>query len=378
MIGRAMSGEMLDRVTGAIRTLIEDRGASLAALQLQAALMTLPSVVARASDHGRVQRGLDFTAAVARGLLEDAAASLDHADTGQLPNRTVAARRALALEVGSQGRPFRGRRNAPGRLASVADALGYAPESLNVVRLDGSTPLGALIQDLAEFIVVHEVRYLVEQERQAQARQRAPLDSAIQIDWLARFEIYYAMWSSVNGLRNDIVHTIEHLRSDNTAEADLMARKALYYYTDFVARLEVFTRNGGLWLFPDREAEQRIANAVYLIRSPTPLTEIDQSVLRLVMPAGGEVALFIDATYRDVAARVLAEKWLAWLRSCRCRLGAAADPACLVHKTATECCVYEDLVDAEWDSLVDWYDVGRPPKVEPSEVRRSLQQDAGA
>jgi hypothetical protein len=251
MIGRAMSGEMLDRVAGAIRTLIEDRGASLAALQLEAALMTLPSVVARASDHGRVQRGLDFTAAVARGLLEDAAASLDHADTGQLPNRTVAARRALALEVGSQGRPFRGRRNAAGRLASVADALGYVPESLNVLRLDGSTALGSLIQDLAEFIVVHEVSYLVEQERQAQARQRAPLDSAIQIDWLTRFEIYYAMWSSVNGLRNDIVHTIEHLRSDHTAEADLMARKALYYCLGSPAGVDARLAAGERWQ-PDR------------------------------------------------------------------------------------------------------------------------------
>jgi hypothetical protein len=149
-------------------------------------------------------------------------------------------------------------------------------------------------------------------------------------------------------------------------------------YTDFVARLEVFTRNGGLWLFPDREAEQRIANAVYLIRSPTPLTEIDQSVLRLVMPANGEAALFIDATYRDGAVVPLAAKWLAWLESCQCPIDDAHDAVCLVHKAVSECRVYEDLVDAEWDSLVDWYDIGRPPKVEPREVRRSLQQDADA
>lgn len=369
-----MSEQLKARIAAAIQALAKDRGAMLEAVAAQADLMALDCVVAHASDNGREAAALDLVAGMVVLILEEAADSLEEEPTAKsIPNRAAAARAALGLYPGTQGKPLRGVRKSPGRIGVIAERLAYQPASLFKPRQDGRSPFGALIEDMAEYVVRREVAYLVNERRMAQQARRPPLDSAMRVDWLPRFERYYAIWSYVAGTRYDLELAVASSRDDNTEEIDYFTRKSLWYFGCFARELEAFTRDrGGLWILPDPKAEQTVADAVWMLRKPTPLTELDESVLRLAVAGFDELAVFVQATHTDTALRRLTDLWRAWIDSCDCSNLKKPRERCAVHQCTSWSAAFMDALNQQWDLLADWYDVPRPQSVvDPPELART-------
>lgn len=367
-----MSEQLKARIAVAIQVLAEDHGAMIEAVAAQADLMALGCVVAQASDNGRETPALDLVAGVVVLLLEEAADSLEKGpEARSTPNRAAAARAALGLYPGTQGKPLRGVRKSPGRIGAIAEWLGYQPESLFKPRQDGRSPFGALIEDMAEYVVRREVAYLVNERRVAQQALRPPLESAMRVDWLHRFERYYAMWSYVAGIRYDVELAVASRRDNNPTETDYFTRKSLWYFGCFARELEEFTRRkGGLWIMPDPKAEQTVADAVWMLRKPTPLTELDESILRLAVVGFDELAIFVQATHTDAALQRLTSIWRAWIDSCDCPNLKKPRKRCAVHQCTSWSAAFMNALNQQWDLLADWYDVPRPESVvNPSETK---------
>jgi hypothetical protein len=336
--------------------------------------MALGCVVAEATDHGRSAPDLDVVAGVLVLLLEEAANSLEeHPQGGTSPNRAAAARAALGLEPGTQGNPLRGRKNRTGRVGAVARWLNVQPESLFNIRADGSTIFGELIDEVAEYVVRREVGHLVTEQRLAQEARRPPLESAMRLDWLRRFEDYYAIWSYLASLRYDIELAVASVRESNDDGTDYFVRESLWYYACFVRRLEEFTcERGGLWVTPDRAAEQRLADAVWLIRKPITMNRVDESVLRIAVTGFDELAVFVQATHTDTALRGLTERWRTWIASCGCTDLEQPHEDCPVHQSTRWATFFMNTLNGQWDLLADWYDVPRPESlVNPPEHART-------
>lgn len=361
-ISTAMSKQLQAALTDAIQALAEAQGATVAAISAQADLMGLGCVVAEASDHGRTTPPLDVVAGVVALFLEEAADSLEeNPHAGTEPNRAAAARAALGLEPGTQGKPLRGRRGQPGRIGTIARWLIYEPASLFKPRQDGRSPFDALIEDIAEHLLRREAAFRVGEQRLAQRARRPPLETAMRVDWLARFERHYCIWSYVAGVRNDLGMAVASLRDDAPDDTDHFVRKSLYYHALFLTELERFTRErGGLWVLPNPTAEQTVADAVWMIRKPTPLTEIDESILRLAVIGWDEIATFVQATHTDTALRRLVDMWHEWIVSCACDPTQQPQPECRVHQCVGWAQSFMTTLDEQWDLLADWYDVPRP------------------
>jgi len=359
-ISLAMSEQLRPALKAAIHRLAEGSGATIAAVTSEPDLMTLGCVVVEATD-GRSTPPLDFIAGVVIVFLEQAADSLEELPhAGTTPNRAAAARAALALEPGTQGRPLRGRRGQTGRLGTVARWLSYETGSLSKPRQDGRSPFDALLDDVAEHLMRREVEHRITEQRLAQQARRPPLELAMRVDWLARFERYYAMWSYVSGVRSDVELAVASLRSGEPEDPDYFTRKSLYYLACFLRDLEAFTRQrGGLWIMPHPKAENTVADAVWLLRKPTPLTELDESMLRLAVDAMPEAAVFVKFTYTDQALQRLVVNWREWIDSCDCPDVEQPEANCRVHQTIGWARTFMGILDAQWDLLADWYEVPR-------------------
>jgi hypothetical protein len=217
------------------------------------------------------------------------------------------------------------------------------------------------------------VAHLVSEQRLAQQARRPPLESAMRVDWLPRFERYYALWSYIAGIRYDVELAVASGRDGNPTEADYFIRMSLWYYGCFVTELEEFTRHrGGLWITPDPKAEQTLADAAWLLRKPTPLTELDESLLRIAVTGFDEMAVFTQATHTDTALRRLTGLWRTWIESCDCVNPKRPRRRCAVHQCTSWAASFMDTLDQQWDLLADWYDVPRPPSaVDPPEAART-------
>jgi hypothetical protein len=358
-----MSELSRENVAAAIRALAEAHGATLDAVSSQAALMTLGCVVADASDED-AESGLVAGAVV--GLLEDAANSLaEHPQASTVPNRAAAGRAALGLEPGTHDQPLRGRRGHPGRAATVARWLGYQTASLFRERRDGRTEFDAILDELTEYVVRREVAYEVKERRQEQQAYRPPLESAMRVDWVKRFEIYYRIWLHISRTIYALHLALERPREPDRSreECEQWARMALYHYARVLTELESFEQQYGcLWILPDSEAEANVATAAWGIQVG-PFEEATapygSSILRLSLRTFPESVEFVEATYANAVLQKTTESWEEWLSQCKC-----AKPQryhrqkCLVRMFLEFLGTYLMEMDAQWDILADWY--GRP------------------
>ena len=186
----------------------------------------------------------------------------------------------------------------------------------------------------------------------------------MQIDWLARFEFYYKMWSAASGIRHDLQLALHHLRKAEAADAELFTRKSLYYYAEYLTQLARFqTDYGGLWILPNTTTENAIADACWLIRKPVPLSELDESLLRSTLTKYPELALFMHATFAMPYLQPIVRAWRNWIRACQCARPRHPRKDCEVHQTLSWITLYMDALDEQWDFLADWYQRPRPGTV---------------
>lgn len=211
-----------------------------------------------------------------------------------------------------------------------------------------------------------------------------PLDTAI--DWVARFEAYYRLWTPIQALGSDleamwqsrwIEPPSDALPIGDQAEpddADGYAQFALYHYASFQVQLRRFLdQHGGLWLFPDAKDEATVTTAIGQILQGTPLNERDQSFLRELLQAvrGEEMHGFLQALARTAIGQATYAEWIDWVVTCECPPVIAPDgestsgevpddstranqSTCQVHQVIRACDAYCGAVDSSWSRLSDW------------------------
>lgn len=357
-----LKAQLKAQISEAIKRLAEDRGATIGAVVAQADLMALECVVAEATASDRLVATLEEVAAIVVLFLGEAADSLEeHPEAPTSPNRSMAARVALGLGEGTQGKPLRGKRGNEGRIAALARWLGYQPASLFHSRSDGRSVFDALVDDIAEHLFRREVEHLVNVRRLAQRARRPPLESAMRVEWLARFERYYRIWASISGLRHDLEMALDSLQAGDHGDEELFIRKSLYFYARYLTELEDFvSQSGGLWVLPDTRTEDAIADSMWYLRKPIPCGEVNESILRLSFASSSELVLFMHLTYSSEHLQPILKIWRDWVASCHCMNPNRPRKDCDVHATIAWACFYMDALDQQWDFLADWYDLPRP------------------
>jgi hypothetical protein len=371
-----MSEESKTQITAALRRLAESRGATLEALKSSRELATLESVVADASGGGATKPSADSIASSVRRLLQEAADSLDPDPHGeQIPNEARAASALLGLRPEHAGKSYFATKNRTGRQATVAQSLGIPRAAVDKPGRTGISPKEQLIGAVADYIILHENDYQTNEQRLAQRARRAPLESAMRLEWVSRFEQYARLSACVSGFRYDIELALERLRANDVAEIDFHLRKSLYYFAAYLTELEKFYEEHGLlWILPNAKAEDAISDATWFMRKYSSLDEYDQSMLRLAFAQNRELAPFAHATYSWPALSRIASRWRQWAESCVCASLNRPRRACFVHATLLWAAFFMEAMEVQWVSLTDWYDVIREgSQVEPTKLgRRSL------
>jgi hypothetical protein len=291
----------------------------------------------------------------------------------------------FGLEQGTRTRNSRLRRElAAGKLGRTADTFRkrYEPTMLAGI----ATQILALCSE----------QYA--RDTREQRERGDPVESAMAVEWLRRFESYYRMWTPISGLGNDLtayrlhlidpdrlwdrrfgMHGPDDLGHSQEEQAEGYAKFALYHYARFEWELRQFiTASGGLWLLSDAETEQALADAVYEISWHIELDERDQSYLRTLVAETPDQELygFLDRLASSNPGQKVEQVWQDWVSACTCSWDpqarsdeeyfptsdhhAGIKQACKIHRVVHACGVYMDIVDQDWKRIADWYRIEEP------------------
>jgi hypothetical protein len=232
---------------------------------------------------------------------------------------------------------------------------------------------------------------------------RTPVHSRLAVEWLARFEAMYRIWTPLTGVGNDLTayrstlleedrpwdHATGPYVGDGTgtsqeAQAAGYVTFALAHFAQFLVELrDLETRFGGVWLLPEAQAETDLREAVHRAMLASPNNERDDSFLRstLVGVPGREMHGFLQALAGTKAGRDTHGEWQAWAGTCQCswelgsRGGRGFFPTHLSHSGISDQCDMHILIavcndyclvlDDAWDAIADWYhDVPKPARAD--------------
>lgn len=227
---------------------------------------------------------------------------------------------------------------------------------------------------------------------------RVPIHSRLAVEWLARFEAMYRVWTPLTGVGNDLtayrstlleedrpwdlVTNPDGSRYSQDSQAAGYATFALAHYARFLVELRDFeVRFGGLWLLPEPQAETDLREAVYRVELSVANNERDNSFLRSTMSEvpDREMHGFLQALAGSDIGRAMHDEWQDWVRTCRCnwelgsRVGRNYFPThlgnpgiseqCDMHRLIAACNDYCLILDDAWDAIADWYhDVPKPTR----------------
>jgi hypothetical protein len=345
--------------------------------------LELPALTLAARAAGRVEPHEPVGSYVIERLLRDAVARIG-GDDGEL----AATLFGLSPETRG-GRPPALRRMAAEDAGVKVDHFRHAYEPrLRVALAD---------QVLSE---IHDCRLRLARLR---LDVRTPVHSRLAVEWLARFEAMYRIWSPLTGVGNDLTAyrstLLEEGRpwdaatgpyaGDGTgysqeAQAAGYVTFALAYFAQFLVELRDFeVRYGGLWLLPEAQAEIDLREAVQRAVLGSPNNERDNSFLRSTLTAvpGQELHGFLTALASTEIGRGTHAEWQDWAGSCECRwelgsrVGRGYFPTHLSHPGISDQCDMHILIaacndyclvlDDAWDAIADWYhDVPKPARAD--------------
>jgi hypothetical protein len=170
------------------------------------------------------------------------------------------------------------------------------------------------------------------------------------------------------------------VRGDPQATEDRRERRrrsSLWFLARFHLHLDQFVdQRGGLWLLGDEEQAQLVADSTWYIGFHPPVTQEDSSWLSFAAmerPAPG-LHLFTRKLDEDGAGPQILARWRAWLEACRCYPKAPAE-RCEVHIVLHHCGRYIQIIDTEWNRIVDWF-TGPPGKsaITPEQIAEMNQR----
>jgi hypothetical protein len=194
---------------------------------------------------------------------------------------------------------------------------------------------------------------------------KMPASPALAVMWLDRFQYYYRMWTDLSGLENDLTVYLKTRDDPQATDAQLERRRrtSLWFLARFYLHLDQFVdQRGGLWLLGDEEQAQLVADSTWYLQFHPPVTQHDGSWLSfaaLEQPAPA-FHLFDRKLDEDDTGRQTLARWRAWLEACQCD-GRAPDEDCEVHIVMRHCRRYMEIIDGEWNRIVEWF-TGPPGK----------------
>lgn len=338
--------------------------------------LALPALTTAARAAGRVEPHEAVGTYVIERMLRDAVAGIGN------PDGELAAKLFGLTEETRGGRPSALRKMA----AEDADV------SVEHFRHAYERRLRASLADrvLAE---VHDYRLRLVRLR---LDLRIPVHSRLAVEWLARFEAMYRVWTPLTGVGNDLTAYRSTLLEEdrpwdavtNTdgsgysqeSQAAGYATFALAHYVRFLVELRDFeVRFGGLWLLPEPQAETDLREAVHRVELSIANSERDNSFLRSTMSEvpGREMHGFLQALAATDLGRAIHAEWQDWVGTCECswelgsRVGRSYFPThlgnpgiseqCDMHRLIAACNDYCLILDDAWDAIADWYhDVPKP------------------
>ena len=287
-------------------------------------------------------------------------------------------------------------------------------------RLGTSSEVGlSRFRNHYEHIIIHQMAQQILRRCHDQSRREAalamerktPIDTQLAIDWLGRFDSYYAMRYPIYSAASSIAaHRSTLLEEDrpydrpptpeepdgHTQEmrAQHYGWEGLYYLAWFYAELSRFeTRFGGRFLLSSKEAEANVDDATYLMYYFTPFGRQQQSFLRLKYDeAAGEMHTFSLLKAEDPHFTHLHDLWQRFLALCACSWDEKQPPErghfhthhtvatiseeCSPHQLISAANDYCTIIKNEWDLIADWYrdsETRRRP-VDPSRLYWKLRE----
>ncbi len=231
---------------------------------------------------------------------------------------------------------------------------------------------------LADELVEYDTAYRMRDTHERLAA-KLPASPSLAVLWLERFEYYYRIWTDLSGLESDLTVYLR-VRSDAQATDDQRERRrrsSLWFLARFYLHLDQFVdHKGGLWLLGDEEQAQLVADSTWYIGFHPPVTQQDSSWLSFAaleepVPA---LHLFTRKLDEDDTGRQILARWRAWLEACQCD-PQAPDEDCEVHTVLRHCARYIEIIDAEWNRIVEWF-TGPPGKslITPEQVAEMNQR----
>lgn len=229
---------------------------------------------------------------------------------------------------------------------------------------------------------------------------RIPVHSRLAVEWLARFEAMYRIWTPLTGVGNeltayrstlledgrpwDLVTNSDGSRYSQEAQAAGYITFGLVYFAQFLVELRDFeVRFGGLWLLPEPQAETELREAVHRAQLACPNNDRDNSFLRSILSEvpDREMHGFLQALAGTETGRDIHAEWQAWAGTCQCswelgsRVGREYFPThlghlgiaeqCDVHRLIAACNDYCLILDDAWDAIADWYhDMPKPTRTD--------------
>jgi len=235
-----------------------------------------------------------------------------------------------------------------------------------------------LLDLLADELIEYDTTYRMRDTHERLAG-KLPASPALAVLWLDRFQYYYRMWSDLSGLINDLAVYLRARHDPATTNTQLERRRrtSLWYLARFFLHLDQFMdQRGGLWLLGDEDQAQLVADSTYFLRFHPPVTEHDASwlssaALERPVPA---FHLFNSKLDEDDTGRLILGRWRVWLEACQCDdQGESED--CEVHIVMRHCERYIEVIDAEWNRVVEWF-TGPPGKslITPEQVAEVNQR----
>jgi hypothetical protein len=229
-----------------------------------------------------------------------------------------------------------------------------------------------LLEWLADELIEYDARYRLRDTYERMAA-KLPASPALAVVWLDRFEYYYRMWTDLSGLANDLTVYLDAFDDPQTTDAQLERRRrsSLWFLARFFLHLDQFVdQRAGLWLLGDEEQAQLVADSVYLLGFHPPVTEEHASWLSFAaldkpVPA---FHLFTRKLDEDETGMLILINWRIWLGACDCGDQAPKED-CEVHIVLRHCRRYIEIIDTEWNRIVEWF-TGPPGKslITPEQV----------
>ena len=245
------------------------------------------------------------------------------------------------------------------RIGAIASTLGFdEPATL------GDRERG-LYQPLADFVL--EELQLVNARKTHEALVSGDGDATAAALLIAEhYKYYFRIFTPVYAVARDLETYLIRRRRQPGKDLSAVLRTLIWRYTQWQLALSMLIEDlGGNWIVSTPEAEDELVNSEYEARVLLPISEHDESKLRLALRRADtpELESFESELDKSVRTRVV-RRLKNWADRCDCN-PRRPKRSCEPHRTVKVCDTFTTALEREWYRLGAWYHL--PPETVPAE-----------